>query len=377
MTKVEEINSIEQLDDYRLLWNSLHADTRQPTFFQSLDWLQTYWRHFGEQQRLKLMVVSCLGETLGMLPLVVRHEKTRIGDLRVLTYPLHDWGSYFGPIAPNPTATLIGAMDYLAVNRRDWDMLDLRWVDQRGCDFGRTRNAMRRAGLSVRESVWKQVALVDLKDDFDAYLANRPAKFRQEIRRCRRRAEEQGEVRLIRHRPDPFTHGGGDPRWDLFDQCIALAEKSWQSSAQSGTTLCSPDARDYFRDAHELAARTGAVDMSVLQIGEAPVAYTYNYHCDGVVQGIRSGYDPQYRKLGVGGLILAEMIRDSYERGDRLIDLGFDYLDIKRHWLTRLGESFRYTHYPMSSPRGQILRIAHWARGKLGRDREGAKAQQA
>jgi CelD/BcsL family acetyltransferase involved in cellulose biosynthesis len=374
---IVEVNSIDQLDDYRLLWNSLHAKTRRATFFQSLDWLRTYWRHFGEQQRLKVLIVSCSGEPLGILPLVVRRERTRVGDLRVLTYPLHDWGSYFGPIGPNPTATLLAAMRYLAVNRRDWEMLDLRWVDRHGCDFDRTGNAMRRAGLSARESVWKQVALVDLEDDFETYLASRPARFRQGIRRCRRRAEERGEVRLVRHRPAPFTHGDGDPRWDLYDQCVALAKRSWQGSAPIGTTLCSPEARDYFRDAHELAARSGAVDLCVLRIGGEPVAYTYNHHHDGVVQGMRSGYDPRFRDLGVGGLILAEMIRDSFERGDRLIDLGFDYLDVKRRWLTRLGQSFRYTHYPLGSPRGQLLRVAHWARGKLRPARENAKTQQA
>ena len=68
------------------------------SFFQSLDWLRVYWRHFGAGQQLRVLVVTSCGEPMGIVPLVVRRETTRVGEVRVLTYPLDDWGTYFGPI---------------------------------------------------------------------------------------------------------------------------------------------------------------------------------------------------------------------------------------------------------------------------------------
>ena len=53
MIHVEEINDLEQLAGRRLLWNALLPQTRGATFFQSLDWLEVYWRHFGAGQRLR------------------------------------------------------------------------------------------------------------------------------------------------------------------------------------------------------------------------------------------------------------------------------------------------------------------------------------
>ena len=107
MSHVEEINDIFQLEGYRLLWNALLPQTRNATFFQSFDWLKVYWEHFGVGQRLRVLVVCSEGRPIGILPLVVRREKSRVGPIRVLTYPLHDWGTFYGPIGPNPTATLI------------------------------------------------------------------------------------------------------------------------------------------------------------------------------------------------------------------------------------------------------------------------------
>ncbi len=129
MTRVVEINDLESLAGYRLLWNMLLQQTPVASFFQSLDWLEAYWRHFGHDQRLRVLVVHAAGDPVGILPLVVRREPMRLGSVRVLTYPLHDWGSFYGPIGPNPTATLIAGLGHVRRTRADWDLLDLRWVD--------------------------------------------------------------------------------------------------------------------------------------------------------------------------------------------------------------------------------------------------------
>ena len=57
MSEVIEINRIEDLAPYRLIWNSLLPQTRGASFFQSLDWLESYWRHFGQEQKLRVLIV--------------------------------------------------------------------------------------------------------------------------------------------------------------------------------------------------------------------------------------------------------------------------------------------------------------------------------
>ena len=109
MTRVVEINTLEELAGLRLLWNLLVSQTREATFFQTLDWLECYWAHHAERQRLRVLVVYSGERPIGILPLAVLSESTRLGKLRTLTYPLDGWGTFFGPIGPNPTATLCGA----------------------------------------------------------------------------------------------------------------------------------------------------------------------------------------------------------------------------------------------------------------------------
>ena len=53
MSHVWEINDLAELDAYRLAWESLLPQTSDAPFFQSLDWLEAYGKHFGGNQRLR------------------------------------------------------------------------------------------------------------------------------------------------------------------------------------------------------------------------------------------------------------------------------------------------------------------------------------
>ncbi|HOP77469.1 MAG TPA: hypothetical protein PLD05_08245, partial [Thermogutta sp.] len=187
MSHVTEIKTFDELVGHRLVWRKLWGETPNASFFQSYEWFETYWQHFGKEQTLRVLVVHSCDEVIGLLPLVVRTERTRVGPVRVLTYPLHDWGSFYSPIGKNPTATLLAGLRYVKESSRDWDILDLRWVDRFGQDRMRTPTAMRQVGFEPSEQVWMQSAIVSIDESWESYWASRTSKFRNNIRRAEKR----------------------------------------------------------------------------------------------------------------------------------------------------------------------------------------------
>lgn len=358
MSQVVEINDLETLAGHQLAWNSLFPQTRSATFFQTYAWLAAYWRHYGQRQRLKVLLVRACDEPVGILPLCVRGETYRVGRLRVLTYPLHDWGSYYGPIGPNPTVTLLAGLRYLQQSRRDWDLLDLRWTDRHGVDHGRTPAAMRQVGFAATADPYRPIAAVDLSEGWEAYLRSRTSKWRNNYRRNERQLAERGNVELVRYRPPGGL--GTAPRWDLYDMCERVASRSWQAGSSRGTTLSDEAVRDFLRDVHRQAALLGMVDLNLLLVDGEPAAFAYNYHYAGCVQGLRSGFDPAFSKDGAGTVLYARMLQDSCARQDRCIDFGAGYLQCKRHWITHVEASYRYTHFPVADVRAQLLRAKRW-----------------
>ena len=361
MSHIREINDPDELEDVRLVWSALLPGTPGASFFHSLDWLQVYWRHYGQRpgeppQRLRVLVVSAMGKPIGILPLVVRRENTRVGNVRLLTYPLHNWGSFYGPIGPNPTATLVEGLKHIQRTPQDWDLLDLRWIQRRVHDRGRTATAMQLAGFDCHWQPCEENSWIDLSSGWDAYWAARTAEWRNSVRRCEKRVAQQGKIEYVRYRPRGAAHGDSDPRWDLYDACERLAGQSWQGASTTGTTLSHDSIRAYLRDAHQRAAECGAVDLNLLLLDGTPAAFAYAYQYGGYVYGLRMGYDAAVCREGTGTVLQHRMIRDCFDRGDTLYDLGPDSSASKRYWRTSLEPSFRCTHFRADSWRAQLLR---------------------
>jgi len=227
MADVVEINSLDQLQSYRMVWNSLLAQTSQATFYHTFDWFSDYWRHFGQDRHMRVLIIQAAGIPIGIVPLCVCKEHYHVGNLRVLTYPLSDWGTWYGPIGANPSASLFMAMQHVQATRRDWDLLELRWTGAPPSHRNLTERAMRVAGFQPRQRKYQQVSVIDLAGDWNSYLADKPSKWRHELRRQQRAVEAVGQVGFIRHRPASAAQGDGDPRWDLFEQCMEVSRSSW------------------------------------------------------------------------------------------------------------------------------------------------------
>lgn len=358
MITVKEINDLPALAPLRTQWQILLGDTPGASFFQSYDWLETYLAHFGSGQRLRVLTVWSAEKLVGIVPLVVRQQHRHWGSLAVLTYPLDDWGSFYGPIGAETTTILQAALTHVRTTPRDWDLIELPWVDARGCDQGHTAAALAGALLPASVETQQSSALVELArfPSWQAYWASRTSRWRNNVRRSQRKLAERGQVTHLRYRPLGSADHDDDPRWDLYLQCERIAQASWQGQSKSGTTLSHAAIRPFLRDCHAAAVRAGALDLNMLQVDGVAVAFNYAYHLRGHVFGLRTGYDASHGADGAGTVLQAHMIEDSFARGDHTYDLGAGYLQCKRYWQTAIRESHRYTHFPLA-PRAQMVRV--------------------
>jgi CelD/BcsL family acetyltransferase involved in cellulose biosynthesis len=356
MIHVKEFNDPASLGELAPTWRRLLAQTPIATFFHSCDWLETYWQHFGGDQKLRVFVVRQGKQVTGIVPMTVLREPTKLGAVRVLTYPQAYWGSYYGPIGPAPRESLRAVLGRLRRSRRDWDLLDLRFAPPTELDPARTDDELCAAGFAADERETDRTSIIDLPSSFDAYMAQRPSKWRNNHRRWLRRLKERGNLRFVRHRPLGASHGDADPRWDLYDACEAVALKSWQGSSTTGTTITHPTIRPFVRDMHVTACNAGAADVSMLLLDEQPIAFLYGYRYRGHVYGLRVGYDESVSRDGVGNILYTSVVEDSIAQGDRVIDLGPGSLEAKRALISRIVPIFRRTYGNPYSWRGLLWR---------------------
>ncbi len=352
--QIREINSISQLVSLHSDWHRLLQHTDAATFFQTPEWFEVYWRFFGENQRLRLLVVEQGGELVGIIPFVVTSESRRCGRVRVLTYPLDDWGTRFGPISADPDACLMAAVDHFQETRRDWDVLSLRWMPAEQAQSVAAESAAN--GIGFYSEVRQRIGRLNLPADWNEYLSQRTSKYRNNLRRAIRRIEEEfGTPNYLRYRPEP----GSQVDWQLYDACDQVARNSWQAESTTGSTLCHASVEEFLRATHEVAVSLGAADVNLLYVNDEPIAFGYNYVFQNEVYGLRTGYHADWHAYAVGGVMLARMLEDGVERGDALYDLGPGTLEYKQRAGAEVFEIMELNYYCNVAPKAQVMRLKH------------------
>lgn len=328
LADVEEIHDLDQLEDRRLAWTALWRQSRQPSFFQSFDWLKTYWRHFGRDRTLRIVWARAGRETLGALPLAIGATGAGHAMQRRLGYAQDRWAPRCGPLGANPTATLWSGWRGLAA-LDDWDILDLRGVPFDSLDYGRTRVTLKQAGFSAHEAAEPQRLLAGLAGGWTNYLQLLGAQLAREVVRCQRKLAAQ-RPRFLRIRPACSLSMASDLSECLVETCWNLAPMAWRELlTRESPPMVMPTSGNpiddlglaWFRDIHDAAWNVGAADTGLLLLNDRPAAFVYGYAWEGRVEMLISASAAE-APSEAQTLLWHEYLRDSAARGDQWIDLG-------------------------------------------------------
>jgi CelD/BcsL family acetyltransferase involved in cellulose biosynthesis len=359
-----ELNCLSDLAPLRGVWDDLLKQTTNHSFFQTLEWLEASWDNYQHPQRLRVIVVCRDSRPIGIVPWCVRQEMRRVGAVRVLTYPLDDWGTFYGPLGAEPRTAIRAAFKHLAETARDWDLIDLRWVDEAADEFLTIGESMRESSYSFRVRPRMEVRLFRPTDGWDAYCRSRSRNWRRKMQYDINVLERAGEVRLLRYRP---AAGQGSPAEHarIYEMCERIAATTWQADDPSQSTLCSPRVRETFLRIHHAAAELGMLDANILLVGDEPVAFNYNYVTEGRVYGLRCGYDPTRGLEGCGRVLLYKMLEDSFERGDVEYNFGPGRQAYKERFATEMRHAYTFCHYARYSLRSQLLHLKDEVESRL------------
>ena len=364
--RITEICTLEELRAFRSAWLSLLEKTVGADFFQTPYWLETYFQHFAAEQELRVLVISQGDQPTGILPLIIAPYNCSLGKFRVLTYPLDWWGTFYGPIGPDPQQTLRTGLAYLKQQPKDWDFLELRFVEGNSLEdeiesHDATLDSLNSVGINsvVKEPLF-HCARIKLPTTWEDYLAGRRKSWKTTIRRSENKTRKLGEIEHIRYRPTGTSGGQDDPRWDLFEECRRLSELSWQGKSDNTQTFAHPNVAPLLKDLHLQAVAAGCVDMNLLLVDGKAIAYHYGYHWRGYFSSLRLGFDPKFSQQGVGTVLTSRMIQDSIRREDHTFDFLPDCLKAKMPWKTSVDVGYRYSHFPSSLGPTGLLRLKRW-----------------
>ncbi len=287
---------------------NLHQDWSTPTFdlaatapltgpFPGRDWLRTWWSHRGAGE----LLIADTGD--GLLPLTLDDGHLRFAGEADLT-------DYHSPLGDNCAPAIALILDVLPVGTSiDLDSLPEEAANQ-------LATALRSTGLETQIAQHEVTAVLELPDTFEQYLAGLPKKERHELRRKRRRFDNELGSSVVE-------------RWSGKEAVALFATFHRLSSGDKGEFM-TEDMEMFFLALHTEAG--GVVDV-LLDGSGRPASAMFSFEDATGFYLYNSAFEPELRMHSPGNVMLSHLIERSIEQGRRV----FDFLKGDEAYKFRLG----------------------------------------
>jgi CelD/BcsL family acetyltransferase involved in cellulose biosynthesis len=387
---VELVEGREGFNALEKEWNA--ALSRGPRDEPMLrhEWVRAWIENFSPGTPLRTVVARAGRELHAAIPLVEVEERnadTCFLPLKTWTTPHNDHSQRGGVLLGARGVEVLPALWETLAGLPGWDRLRLRDLPH-GAPEWKLRDLAESAGFPcglwtslrspylVLPRIEPAIAAVDgkkpnrkpLPGPYEVVESRLDAKFRQNLRRRRRRLAEQGEVKYV-------LLDGKDAR--ALDCALAdffvIEASGWKG--RGGTAIAQrPELVGFYTQVARDAAKRGALAMGFLELAGRRIASHFSIVHAGRHYLLKLGYDESFHEFSPGQQLTSEMIRDSCQRG--LAE--FDFLGpcmewkldwepaLRTHtWLTifrptrrgRLVHEARYTAWPVARAAfGQLRR---------------------
>jgi CelD/BcsL family acetyltransferase involved in cellulose biosynthesis len=313
-------------------WNAALARGPRDEPMLRHEWLRAWIENFAPGATLRTFLARAGKEICAAVPLIEAREKS--ADTCLL--PMVTWHT-----ASNDHSQRGGVL----IGRRGeeglrliwntllatpgWDRLRLRDLPE-GAPEWQLRTWAEEAGYPCGLWVSLRSPYLPLPKSYEAVEKALDGKFRQNLRRRRRRLEEKGEVKYAL--VDAKDAGAIDTALaDLYE----IEASGWKG--KDGTAIAQrPELVGYYTQLARDAAKRGALALGKLTLDGKPIAAHLS-----IVHArrhflIKIGYDESLHEYSPGQQMVAEAIRDSCARGLAEFDFLGPCMDWKLDWESQL-----------------------------------------
>jgi CelD/BcsL family acetyltransferase involved in cellulose biosynthesis len=253
------------------------------------EYLSTYWKHFGQNTKLRILCVKNENEVIAIAPLKQSRIKfAHLFDYEIispLAFGAADYTGFLFAESKNESSKLI--LSYL-FDRKDWDFIYFYEFPGTPTNLDLFRS-MTHTATKFELEQGAVCPYLSLPTSMDVIMQGLSSKFRKNLRRgTNKLMQDHKRVELKRY--DEI--GSVEKSMNLF---FKLHQKRWKLKGQSGTFHVQ-ERRDFWLALHFLTAE------------DNPVAALHGYEFNKKIFDALTGFDPSYYQYSVSNILLQKLI---------------------------------------------------------------------
>jgi len=349
------IVEVRERDGVALLqeeWRALQARCPEATPFQTWEWNEAWWRHFGARKRLRLLLFRAgrggpggAGELVGIAPL---YTSWHLGTpLRRLAWLGTGSSDYLGPLALPAYAQEVASalLNYLDRGLRGWDIADLQQLRPDSSLMAHAPRPWPHRPTEAQSTLpMEPCPYLPLPPTWEAFARRLSKKMRSNLGYYERLLEKTfPDTRFSL--ADARTLSAGMTA--LFD----LHQRRWNARWLPGA-LGNKRVQSFHREVAARFLERGWLRLHLLRAGGAIRSALYCYAYNGRTYYYIGGFAPELAKYSLGTLLTAHAIQQAIDEGCS----EFDFL--------RGQEPYKYRWQPEERINSRLLLLR--ARDNLG-----------
>src|SRR5215212_445860 len=298
-------------------WERLARQTRASPFLWP-GWISAGWNAFGAGQ-LWIITAYENGRLTGVLPL--RRSHGALSSATNLETPL------FGFLA---TSELVVKQLSHALFSEKPRRVDLSYFYPTDAEVSLAHAAADAAGYRTYADSVQAAPYITIDRAWEEYESGLRRKFRSELRRRRRRLEEEGRLTLE-------VSDGTERLDELLEEGFRVEGSGWKGAY--GTSVNSRPAlrRFYIKVAH-WAVEHDWLRLSFLRLNGRAIAFDYCLEHNDCHYLLKTGYNPAYRKYSPGMILRHLMIARAFSSSIAIYDFCGEDWEWKREWTSTVQE---------------------------------------
>ncbi|MCL4699921.1 MAG: GNAT family N-acetyltransferase, partial [Burkholderiaceae bacterium] len=331
---VSRCGNTSQFEALGAEWNALLERAHHQSVFLKHQWMSAWWERIGAGSRdlFVLLARDGHGRLVGILPLCRQTHGRGLFARRAL----HFLGSW--PEAPEHLDAIVDATGAAGIvealvaalggMRGEFDAIELLDLTEKSLLQPALARLAAAAGYACRTRAWQVCPYIGLAGTYDKYLMTLTQKHRYKVRLFGKRLAAAHKVEM-EVATEPAQVGAA------LEEMFRLHAMRWTLKTDDVSGFDDPAVHAFHRLAAEKLAADGAIRIFLLRCDGKAVAACYCLVQGGRMYFFQPGFDPEFRKLHVGKVLLGRVIERCYE--ERLVE--FDFLrgteDYKFDWTER------------------------------------------
>lgn len=316
---ISTFSKFPDAEGFKNQWDQLVEDT-DAGMFMTYEWIQTWWKYYGNSRTLSIHVVSKNGKWVAVLPYF--QERFCLGPIRFRIVKL--MGSDFMPITIKPAIsyTHIEPAVNLSLTRltRDlnYDLIHLGPLSGDYNDVMSLFSAVKKWSKSERLPRLQKRGVQTyyyFSPDLEGQLAALSKQERKKIRRGYRDLKRLGLE--VRSKPATISN-----RQDLMKDFIRMHQRKWSTEGRAGHFVAWPHSSLFHEEISRKSAENGSLRLLAIKLNDRIIGYKYVYRSGTTYYAFLDAREdiPESKNVNFYKIAYFELVKKGIREGVNKID---------------------------------------------------------